>query len=409
MNSLEFLESEREIELNVGGGIGIVGEFLVVVEAVVLRTHPEVDVPLHAVCLPFLEEFHLCTWPAEEFHLHLLELPHAENELACHDFISECLSDLGDSERNLHPAGLLDIEILHENALGGLRTEVNLVVGITGIADLGAEHQVELTHVGPVGSSGNRVNYTAVEDDLLVLLEVIGLLSSDVAVVYFIVLCLFAENVRICLAELGLVEILAEFLAPLGYFLLDFLLYFSEVVLDEIVCTISLLGVLIVNERVIESSYVTGSNPCLRMHEHAGINADHIFVKTGHRLPPIPLDIVLEFHSHLTIVINCSQTVINLAGREYESIFLAMRHQDLEKFFLCHKCLSINYLHYNFLLGSHCRSISVRNYFLIFHGQSAPYMHGRMQKYKLFPEYFRKCRHNLAVRNLTERNHHEIS
>ena len=165
---------------------------------------------------------------------------------------------------------------------------------------------------------------------------------------YFIVLCFFAENVRIGLAELGLVEILAEFLAPLGYFLLDFLLYFSEVVLDEIVCTISLLGVLIVNERVIESSYVTGSNPCLRMHEHAGINADHIFVKTGHRLPPIPLDIVLEFHSHLTIVINCSQTVINLAGREYESILLAMRHQDLEKFFLCHKCLSINYLHYYF-------------------------------------------------------------
>ena len=145
------------------------------------------------------------------------------------------------------------------------------------------------------------------------------------------------------------------------------------------------------------------------MHEHAGINADHIFVKTGHRLPPIPLDIVLEFHSHLTIVINCSQTVINLAGREYESILLAMRHQDFEKFFLCHKCLSINYLHYNFLLGSHCRSISVRNSFLIFQGQSAPYMHGRMQKYKLFPEYFRKCRHNLAVRNLTERNHHEIS
>ena len=72
---------------------------------------------------------------------------------------------------------------------------------------------------------------------------------------------LFTDNVRICLAELGLVEILAEFLAPLGYFLLDFLLYFSEVVLDEIVCTISLLGVLIVNERVIESSYVTGSNP----------------------------------------------------------------------------------------------------------------------------------------------------
>ena len=222
---------------------------------------------------------------------------------------------------------------------------------------------------------------------------------------YFIVLCLFAENVRIGLAKLRLVEILAEFLAPLGYFLLDFLLNLSEIILDEVVSPVSFLGILIVNERVIESSYVTGSNPCLRMHEHAGINADNIFVKTGHRLPPIPLDIVLEFHSHLAIVINCSQTIINLAGREYESILLTMRHQDLEKFFLCHKCLSINYLHYNFLLGFHCRSI----YFHTIHGQSDPYTHDRMQKYKLFPEYFRKCRHNLAVRNLTERNHYEIS
>ena len=41
----------------------------------------------------------------------------------------------------------------------------------------------------------------------------------------FIVFLLFAKNIRIGGAELGLVEAVAEFLASLGHFLVDFLLY----------------------------------------------------------------------------------------------------------------------------------------------------------------------------------------
>ena len=37
-------------------------------------------------------------------YIHLLKLTHTEDELACNDFVTESLTDLCDTERNLHPA-----------------------------------------------------------------------------------------------------------------------------------------------------------------------------------------------------------------------------------------------------------------------------------------------------------------
>jgi hypothetical protein len=72
------------------------------------------------------------------------------------------------------------------------------------------------------------------------------------------------------------------------------------------------------------------------MHENAGIDSDNVLMETCHGFPPISLYVVFEFNTHLTIIINGSQTVIDFAGREYETILLAMGNQNLEKFFLCH-------------------------------------------------------------------------
>ena len=72
------------------------------------------------------------------------------------------------------------------------------------------------------------------------------------------------------------------------------------------------------------------------MHENAGIDSHYILVEPGHRIPPIGLDVVLEFNTELSIVIDSTQSIIDFAGREYESILLAVCYQHLEKFFLCH-------------------------------------------------------------------------
>jgi cytochrome d ubiquinol oxidase subunit I len=53
-------------------------------------------------------------------------------------------------------------------------------------------------------------------------------------------------------------------------------------------------------------------------------------------------DVVFKFNTHLAIVVHSSQTIINFARLENETIFFAMRNQFFENIFLCH--LLYNYL-----------------------------------------------------------------
>ena len=73
------------------------------------------------------------------------------------------------------------------------------------------------------------------------------------------------------------------------------------------------------------------------MHEYRRVNADYIVMKHGHRFPPVTLDVVLQFHAVLSVVVNGRQTVINLRRLEYESVLLGMRYYRLEYVLLfCH-------------------------------------------------------------------------
>ena len=313
MYSFKFLEAEREIELDVSSGIGVVGQFLVIVEAVILRTHAKAYMPFHTVFLPFGEPFHLGAGTAEELHLHLFEFPHPEYELTGYDFVAECFSYLGDSERYLHSAGLLDVEVFHEYSLGGLRTEIDLVVRRTGVAYRGAEHQVELPYVGPIGGSGDRAYYSAVHDDVPVGLEVVGFFRGQVTGVDLVIFLLLPQYIGIGGTELLLVEGVSEPLASLLDLLVHLLLDLSEIILDKIVGAVTLLGVLVVDERIVKGRDMTGGDPGLGVHEHAGIDTDYVLMKAGHRSPPVILDVVLEFDSVLAVVIDGRETIVDLA------------------------------------------------------------------------------------------------
>ena len=146
----------------------------------------------------------------------------------------------------------------------------------------------------------------------------------------------FAKNIRVGLLEFGLVEGVSEALAALVDLLLDLLLYLGEIILDQHVGTVSFLGILVVDERIVERRHVAGRHPGLGVHEHAGIDAHDILVEAGHRLPPVPLDVVLELDAHLAVVVYGGESVINFTRRENESVLLAMGYENLEKFILCH-------------------------------------------------------------------------
>ena len=149
--------------------------------------------PLHSLLLPGLEPVKFSSRLDEELHLHLLELPHSEDELTCHNLISESLSDLCNAERNLHAAGLLNIQIIHENALRSLRTQIDGIRAVRSAAHRGAEHKVELADFRPIAGAADRAYDTAVDDNLAVLREIIVLLGLHVAVVDLVIACLRGE------------------------------------------------------------------------------------------------------------------------------------------------------------------------------------------------------------------------
>src|SRR5712691_5542714 len=83
-------------------------------------------------------------WWHEELHLHLLELAHAEQEVARCDLVAERLTDLRDAERRLAPRELRHVLEVDEDALRGLRSQIRARRRIFHRADLRLEHEVEL-------------------------------------------------------------------------------------------------------------------------------------------------------------------------------------------------------------------------------------------------------------------------
>ena len=67
---------------------------------------------------------------------------------------------------------------------------------------------------------------------------------------------LLPQNVRVSGAELLLVEGISEPLAALLDLLVHLLLDLAEIVLDQIVGAVPLLGVLVVDERIVERRHV---------------------------------------------------------------------------------------------------------------------------------------------------------
>ena len=70
-------------------------------------------------------------------------------------------------------------------------------------------------------------------------------------------LLLVLQHARICLAELSLIEGIAELFLCLLYLFGNLVLIFRHLLLDEHVSAISLLGIPVVNEWVVECVNVT--------------------------------------------------------------------------------------------------------------------------------------------------------
>ena len=166
MNTFNFLEAKRHFKLDIGCRISIVCKFIVVVEAIFLVAKAKSLMPAHTSLFPLLEPFKFFTWTNKELHFHLFEFTHTENELTSHDFVTEGLANLGDTERNAHTACLLNIQEVNKDSLCCFRTQIHRHRAIGSAAHLGFEHQVKLANFSPVASATNRTHYFIVENNL---------------------------------------------------------------------------------------------------------------------------------------------------------------------------------------------------------------------------------------------------
>ena len=132
-------------------------------------------VPFQADFFPFLKPVEFGSGFYEELHFHLFELTHTEDKLTRYDFITECLTDLSDTERYFHTAGLLHVQVIYENTLSGFRTKINFHCAVCRRTHFGREHQIELTYLGPVLCAGDRTNDFFIQYNLTQLIQVVGI------------------------------------------------------------------------------------------------------------------------------------------------------------------------------------------------------------------------------------------
>ena len=125
VDSLHFLETERHFKFDVGGGISVMGKFVVVMETIFVVAETESLVPTKTCLFPVFEPFEFFTRANKELHFHLFELAHAEDELTGYDFVTESLAYLCDTERNAHAAGFLNVEVVDEDSLRRFGAKVN--------------------------------------------------------------------------------------------------------------------------------------------------------------------------------------------------------------------------------------------------------------------------------------------
>ena len=262
---------EPEPVLDVDGALRVVAQLLlrVLEEAHVLGVEAEVHVPVPALLQPVLVPLLVRARHDEELHLHLLELAGAEDEVAGRDLVAEALAGLPDAERRLLARGVHDVQVVDEDALRGLGTQVVHGGGILDGTDRGPQHAVEVARLGEV-ALGAAVR------------------AGDVG-----------EAVGRRPPVLLLVG------------------------LDQLVGAPALVAVLALGQGVGERRDVAGRLPHLGREDDGRVQADDVIATADDRLPPLPAHVLLELHAQRAVVPCRAGAPVDLRRREHEPAALA--------------------------------------------------------------------------------------
>ena len=156
-----------------------------------------------------------------------------------------------DAERQLHTASFVDVEEVHEDALGGFRTEIDRVGAVRDRPQFGGEHQVELANVSPIARTGDRTHDAQLFDERFQAGKVVVVHQLRKTLANVINLRLILHHAGVGLAIKHLIEVV-ETLLRLLYLLVNLILNLLDMILNQYIRTVTFLGILVVNERIIK-------------------------------------------------------------------------------------------------------------------------------------------------------------
>jgi hypothetical protein len=156
-------------------------------------------------------------------------------------------------------------------------------------------------------------------------------MAATILVLASSIFCLYSFYAGVGFKIQGFIEALTKSLPGFFHFLVDLILQFGHVIFHKHIGTVTLLGVFVIDQRVAESIDMTGSLPGRRVHEDGRIDSYNVFMVLYHRFPPVFPDIVLQFNTILTVIINSAQSVVNFARRKYKTVFLGMGDDFLKR------------------------------------------------------------------------------
>ena len=274
----QLAPAEGEQILKVRGGLGIEGQLLrvVVAQAQVLFLHAQGEQPVAAEAAPIGKPFQIFARAGEEFQLHLLEFARAEGEVAGRDLVAEGFADLADARGQLFARGAHHVFEIDEDALRGLRAQVQLGSAVLRHALEGFEHHVELANAGEILFAAHRAGNAV-------------------------------------LGDVGF----HLFVAPaVG---LHFFTVRGAEILNQLVRAETSLASLAIHQRIVEAAHMPGSHPHFAVHQNRAVHARVVGIFLHEFAPPGALDVVFEFHAQRAIIPGVGQAAVNFGACEDEA------------------------------------------------------------------------------------------
>ena len=131
-------------------------------------------------------------------------------------------------------------------------------------------------------------------------------------------------------------KVLHLFLRPGIYGALQSNPVFLTEILYQLIRTKTLFTLFTVHKRIGKACQMTGSHPCLRVHQNSTINAYIVLGFLHKLLPPGFFNIVFQLYTEISVIPSICEPAINFGSRIYKTSGLCQGNNGVHRLVFCH-------------------------------------------------------------------------